>query len=162
MEQFIIGYDICPFARHIPAAQLKYHIDLSNELLHILENIQKECIALQQNQDVETSLLVYPEVNMDFLDFLDIFYACEQLLEDSGLDEEFQLVVFHPAFCYEGAEKNDPSNFTNRSPYPMIHILRVDSVSKAVDQHPNIAIISENNIKKLRGKPANFWENLRQ
>jgi len=82
-------------------------------------------------------------------------------MEDLSLNEEFQLVVFHPNFLFADGSKDDPANFTNRSPYPMIHILRSDSVSKAIDHHPNVENIPLENMEKLRTKSFEYWEKFR-
>jgi len=161
IKEFIIGYDICPFAKSIPKNQLKYIIEPTEDLLQILQNIKQECNNLETNHEIETSLIIYPNVSKDFELFLDDFYACEQLLEDLDLSDIFQLVVFHPKFVFDQSEPNDPANFTNRSPYPMIHILRESSVSKAVDHHPDIENVPLMNMKKLQTRSYEFWEKLR-
>ena len=160
VERFIIGLNICPFAQYIPEDQIKYNIDHSTELAHIFNNIQQEWQYLLRHQDIETTLMIYPDASSDFLDFLDDYYACEQRLEDLNLDSTFQLVAFHPQFLFDEATPEDPANFTNRSPYPMIHILRSDSVTKAVDNHPDIESIPVKNMEKLRKESAEYWEKI--
>ncbi len=161
IARFVIGLDICPFAKHVPSTKIRYTIFGKDELLQILENIQMEFQYLLSHKSIETSLIVYPEASQDFNLFLDTYYACEQFMEDLGLDEEFQLVVFHPHFVFDESKADDPANFSNRSPYPMIHILRVASVSKAVASHPDIASIPESNMEKLRMRSYAYWEKFR-
>jgi hypothetical protein len=158
VERFIIGLDICPFAQYIPEEQIKYREDQATDLATIFNNIQQEWQYLLSHRKVETSLIIYPNASADFLDFLDDYYACEQRLEDLGLDSTFQLVAFHPQFLFDASTPDDPANFTNRSPYPMIHILRSDSVTKAVDDHPDIESIPVKNMEKLRKESVEYWE----
>ena len=157
VERFIIGLDICPFAQYIPEDQIKYTIDQATELAHIFNNIQQEWQYLLSHPQTETSLVIYPNASSDFLNFLDDYYACEQRLEDLNLESTFQLVAFHPHFLFDEATPDDPANFTNRSPYPMIHILRSDSVSKAVDNHPDIESIPLKNMEMLRKESSAHW-----
>jgi len=157
VQRFIIGLDICPFAQYIPEDKIKYSVDQSTELAHIFNSIQQEWQSLISHKDIETTLVIYPNASTDFLDFLDDYYACEQRLEDLNLDSIFQLVAFHPQFLFDESTPDDPANFTNRSPYPMIHILRSDSVTKAVDNHPDIESIPQKNMEKLRKEGAEYW-----
>lgn len=157
IDQFIIAKDICPFAKHIPAGKLDLTVDESTALITNLEFLATKLDRLTYDLNIETSLLIYPNADPDFLNFLDLFYACDQLLEDLQLRDTFQLVAFHPAFRFDNAEENDAANYTNRSPYPMVHILRESTVSKAVDMHPDVDSIPNRNIKFLRQKPESYW-----
>ena len=160
IDQFIIGRNICPFAKHIPTGKLKLEVDNAADLLPILEKISLSFEELKLNSEIETTLIIYPNADKDFLVFLDQFYACDQLLEDLQLRDTFQLVSFHPAFCFDNADTDDAANYTNRSPFPMIHILRESSVTKAVDTHPDVNSIPERNMAYLRNKPSSYWEGM--
>lgn len=157
VDEFIIGENICPFAKHIPTEKLQLKVDSSNQLSTMLEFIAIEMLHLQQNLNIETSLVIYPNGDPDFLNFLDTFYACDQILEDLQLRSVFQLVCFHPKFCFDNAPEEDAANYTNRSPYPMIHILRESSVSKAVEGHPDVDSIPERNMEHLRKQAVSHW-----
>jgi len=160
IDKFIIGRSICPFAKHIPRGKLRLEIDSSSTLSTNLENLSIELERLKQNRDIETTLIIYPNADKDFLVFLDLYYACNQLIEDLDLIAEYQLVSFHPTFRFDNENPDDSAHFTNRSPYPMIHILRESSVTKAVDTHPDVDSIPERNMAYLRNKPSSYWEGM--
>lgn len=160
IDTFIIGENICPFAKHIPKEQIQLILDTSESMLGVLEQMSATWASLKANQGIETSLIVYPSASLDFEKFLDWYYACDQLLEDMDLRNHFQLVAFHPNFLFDNAEESDAANYTNRSPYPMIHILREDSVSKAVDNHPDVDNIPLRNMEHLRKKDGQHWKDM--
>lgn len=157
IDQFIIAKNICPFAKHIPTGKLDLEVDESIRLISNLETLATKLDRLNYDSSIETTLLIYPNADSDFLNFLDLFYACDQLVEDLQLRDTFQLVAFHPAFRFDNADENDAANYTNRSPYPMVHILRESSVSKAVDTHPDVDSIPDRNMKFLRRKSESYW-----
>lgn len=158
IDAFIIGENICPFAQHIPKKQVQLVLDSSDTMLAVLEQMSAVWATLKANRDIETSIVIYPLASQDFEEFLDWYYACDQLLEDMNMRDDFQLVAFHPEFVFDNAEVSDAANYTNRSPYPMIHILREDSVSKAVAGHPDVDSIPTRNMEHLRKKDVGYWE----
>ncbi len=160
IDTFIIGENICPFAKHIPREQIQLILDDSDTMLGVLEQMSKTWAELKTNRDIETSIIVYPSASQDFEEFLDWYYACDQLLEDVDLREYFQLVAFHPNFVFDNAKETDAANYTNRSPYPMIHILREDSVSKAIAGHPDMDSIPVRNMEHLRKKDEQYWKGM--
>ena len=162
IDTFIIGENICPFAQHIPKPRLKLVHDASDTMLSALENMHKEWQSLLSYKAIETSIIVYSRASQDFEEFLDWYYACDQLLEDTDLRDTFQLVAFHPKFVFDNAKANDAANYTNRSPYPMIHILRESSVTKAVSTHPNVDNIPARNMEHLRKRSTKYWEDIRK
>ncbi len=157
IDQFIIGENICPFAKHIPESKLHLEVDASDTMLGVLENMAAAWESLRSDSGIETSIIIYPNASNDFEEFLDWYYACDQLLEDTNLRNTFQLVAFHPHFVFDNAEMDDSANYSNRSPYPMIHILREASVSKAVDNHPDVDSIPTRNMEHLRKRDSKFW-----
>ena len=157
IDQFIIGENICPFAKHIPVGKLNLEVNTSDTMLGVLENMAMAWQSLVSDIGIETSIIVYPNASNDFEEFLDWYYACDQLLEDTNQRDTFQLVAFHPLFLFDNAEVDDAANYSNRSPYPMIHILRESSVSKAVDGHPDVDNIPLRNMEHLRKKDVIFW-----
>jgi hypothetical protein len=112
-----------------------------DELVHI----EKTPADLLSN-----SLLILPNGADDFDDFLDLVHMTETLIQDQGLTKAFQLAHFHPNYVFAGVEADDPSNYTNRSPYPMLHLLRVDEVAMAIEHHPDIHSVAPANIEKMR------------
>jgi hypothetical protein len=109
---------------------------------------------------VDTTLLIHPGVLQDFGDFNDFLGVAEAALEEMGLDGVLQIASFHPAFQFEGTRPQDMGNFTNRSPYPTLHLLREDSIDKAVEAFPDAADIYERNIDTLERLGPQGWRQL--
>lgn len=150
VEAFVIGLNLCPFAS---AAQRRRQLnivvadsDMEEDCLHQLAD---EADALADGDPQATTLLVLPDGFDDFDDYLDLLAMGEALLEDMGLDEQLQLASFHPEYQFEGTDFDDAENWTNRSPYPILHLLTDESVSRAVDSHPDPESIPDVNIDKL-------------
>jgi hypothetical protein len=115
-----------------------------------LENLIDECARLDENENIETTLLIYPKAFANFDEYLDFVEIAERLLEVEDYEGIYQLASFHPNYCFEGSNENDAANYTNRSPYPMLHLLREESLEKALETYPNPENIPENNIKLTR------------
>lgn len=152
ITQFVVKYNICPFAASV-MIQNKLHLSVheSNDFQSTLKAFWELMLKLEELRNTnkeETAILLIPGL-VDFDEYLDVFYAAEQMLYESDYFEKFQLASFHPDYQFEGSERSAISNYTNRSPYAMIHILAVDDVTKAVDAHPNVNRIPEDNIQKL-------------
>ncbi|MDT4290736.1 DUF1415 domain-containing protein [Methylomonas sp. MO1] len=159
LKTFVIEYNICPFARREQEKDsIRYQVVSSNSIEDSLEAVIAECVHLDSEPDTETTLLIFSEAFADFEDFLDLLAIAEQLLIDQGYEGIYQLASFHPDYCFAQTPTNDPSNYTNRSPYPMLHLIREDSIEKAVASHPdpegiperNIALTRELGLEKLR------------
>ncbi len=146
VQDVVVGLNLCPFAAG-PLGRGKVgwrSVDVASDAVMALLSLAEEV----KSGAFETALLVLPECS--FPQLLDIAAAAEDMLEQTGLDETFQLASFHPEYCFEGAWKDDPANATNQSPHPALHLLRVEDVSKAVDTHPDIASVPERNMALLR------------
>jgi uncharacterized protein len=159
LNTFVIAYNICPFARREQEKNsIRYQVVSSNSIEDSLEAVITECVHLDSEPDTETTLLIFTDAFADFEDFLDLLAIAEQLLIDQGYEGIYQLASFHPDYCFAQTPENDPSNYTNRSPYPMLHLIREDSIEKAVASHPdpdgipdqNIALTRELGLEKLR------------
>lgn len=159
LDTFVIAHNICPFARREQEnASIRYSVVNGNRIEECLEAVILECEHLDSHPDTETTLLILPQACADFADFLDLLSIAEQLLVDQGYEGEYQLASFHPDYCFAQTPENDPGNFTNRSPYPMLHLIREDSIEKAVASHPdpegipdrNIALMQEMGLDRLR------------
>ncbi|MFT4568889.1 MAG: hypothetical protein ACI9FN_003859 [Saprospiraceae bacterium] len=152
IEKFIIGMNICPFAESpFKASLIRYVLCSETDLIEVLSFIEKEIVIIDRStsDEIETSLIILPFVNLSFEKFIEFNNVVEDLLAYMGLIDKFQSVAFHPLFRYEGSEENDPSNYTNRSPYPMLHILRQKSIEAVADEEAGRQI-SEANHKKLQ------------
>ncbi len=152
IRDFVIQLSLCPFA-HIPFREdrIRYVVNFQSTPADLVEGFFQEGKFLLDHppQEVETSLLIFPNALSDFHSYLDFAYALEAQLPLLGWEGIIQLAQFHPLYCFDGVEEVDVSNFTNRSPFPMIHLLREDSVSKAIDQYPETSNIPLRNIELL-------------
>jgi hypothetical protein len=152
LEHFIIRFNICPFAkREFINQRIRYQLltgqDPEQHLLQIIE----ECQFLDKHADIETTLLIFPEDLHDFDMFLDFLELAEQLLQQQGFEGVYQLASFHPDYQFADSETEDPANYTNRSPYPMLHLIREASIEQALQHYPHDpASIPENNIQLTR------------
>jgi uncharacterized protein len=163
VERVVIGLNLCPFARAVQAkGQVHYRLCLADNTADLLTALEQELASLSAADPVEvdTALLVHPHVLGDFYDYNDFLSDADALLERMGLEGVLQIASFHPDYCFGDAEPNDPANFTNRSPYPMLHLLREASVTRAVDAFPDTASIYERNVATLRALAPDELERL--
>lgn len=148
---FVIEYNICPFARFVFENQsLCVHVSQAMNIENALEDLMSQVLVLNDNPKIETTLLVLPNFLDDFYDYLDFLALSEELLISEGYEGEYQLASFHPKYCFAGVERDDVTNYTNRSPYPMIHILREASIEKAITHFGNTDRIPDDNMNKMR------------
>lgn len=151
LTSFVIAYNICPFAhREHQNNSIRYQVSAAISLENALELLMMECALLDAKPDVATSLIIFAEGFADFDDYLDLVAIAEQLLSDRGYDGVYQLASFHPDYCFEGSDENDPANYTNRSPYPMLHIIRETSLTAALANYPDPETIPERNVQLTR------------
>jgi hypothetical protein len=148
IESIVIANNFCPFVRNVfQQDHIAYHIIDSNDMEECLFEVIQACKNLDSNPSIETSLLIYPQQFEDFGQFLDFAELAEQLLIDQAYEGIYQLATFHPEYCFAETLADDPANYTNRSPYPMLHLLREESISIAADNYPDIDKIPERNIE---------------
>lgn len=155
LEEFVLAYDLCPFAA-CPWRQGRVAaVDLVANDLDVLFKAaltQVQGFVDQEAGEVETVLLVLPRRLPDFEDFLDFVYALEAALADTGADALVQLAHFHPDYQFAETDYDDPGNRTNRSPYPVVQLLRVKSVARAVAAYPDVEGIPGRNVERMRGE----------
>ena len=151
VEEIVIGLNLCPFASlpfHNNA--IEYSVNTGSSTEQHLQQLA-DCFArLDDSTNIETSLLIYPDAYQAFDNYLDLLDIANQLLEDLHYTGSYQLASFHPDYRFAGSAENDASNFSNRSPCPMLHVIRESSLEKAIANYPNIEQVPENNIKKLQ------------
>jgi len=151
LKTVVIDLNFCPFAgREYERGSIDYVVLESSDTAGLLEALINNCIKLDQSSEIETSLLIIPNALNDFNDYLDFLAMANELLIQQGYEGVYQLASFHPDYLFEGVDADDASHYTNRSPYPMIHLLRETSLEKALAHYPNPESIPENNIKKTR------------
>lgn len=159
---FIIAHNICPFARREhERGSIRYQLangDIESQLATLID----ECMYLDSDPDTETTLLILDQNVDDFDDFLDFTGLAEQLLVDQGYEGIYQLASFHPLYCFADAPIDDAANYTNRSPFPMLHIIRESSIEAALKHWPNPENIPDRNIAFCRSVGVEKLEQLRQ
>lgn len=163
LENIVIGLDLCPFAR-IPFEEGRIRI-IESAVLEEEEQLavfldELENLNISDPQEISTTLIVLPKANPDFLLFNDFVGDLEAMLEEVELDDVFQLVVFHPEFIFEETDFSDKGNLVNRSPYPIIQILRSEEIFKAIKNPKEGEAISFNNYKKLHALSDEALESL--
>src|SRR5438067_5013313 len=133
IREVVIGCNFCPFAgRELKRGSIHYHVIHSNEHAFILISLSEEFNRLDTNTEIETTLIILPGLFPDFNKFLDLVALCQIFLNDQKKEGIYQIASFHPDYLFAGTTNNDPANFTNRSLYPMIHLLRESSITAAL------------------------------
>lgn len=153
LERVVIGLNLCPFAKAVHVKnQVRYVVCRATEPADVLDVLREELLGLVQAdpQLRDTTLLILPDAFVDFVDFNDFLYSAEKALRKLKLDGELQIASFHPQFQFADAEPDDIGNFTNRAPYPTLHLLREASIDKAVEAFPAAEQIYEKNIATLQ------------
>ncbi|WP_374569155.1 DUF1415 domain-containing protein [Ideonella sp.] len=163
LEKAVIGLNLCPFAKAVHTkGQVRYVVSAAVEPEALLQELQRELqhLAEVDPEQTDTTLLIHPQVLHDFLDFNDFLASADALLAEMGLEGELQVASFHPQFQFAGTEPDDISNYTNRSPYPTLHLLREASLDRAVEAFPDAESIYERNIETLERLGHEGWDAL--
>jgi hypothetical protein len=153
VEQVVIGLGLCPFAKEPwQAGRVAVRVSEARDVEALLVDlaVEAERLVASDAADLETTLLVHPFVLTDFGAYNDFLDLAEGLLRDRGHAGVLQIASFHPDYRFAGEPPSDPAHATNRSPWPMLHLLREASVSAAVDAHPDAAAIPARNVALLR------------
>ena len=163
LERAVIGLNLCPFAKAVHVkGQIRYVVSAATTPEALAEDLQRELefLAEASAERVDTTLLIHPQVFTDFNDFNDFLEVADGIVEELELDGILQVASFHPQFQFEGTAPDDITNYTNRAPYPMLHLLREDSVERAVAAFPDELTISETNIVTLEKLGSDGWKAL--
>jgi hypothetical protein len=163
LERAVIGLNLCPFAKAVHAkGQVRYVLSDTEDPRDLLAQLGEELVLLRDTpaEQIDTTLLIHPHVLQDFLDYNDFLEEADALVEQLGLDGELQVASFHPDYRFAGTEPDDITNYTNRAPWPTLHLLREDSVSRAVDAFPDPDAIVERNQDTLRKLGREGWQRL--
>jgi uncharacterized protein len=151
LSQFVIAHNICPFAkREFDQNKIYYSVAETANQTECLTTLIVECARLDTHPEISTLLLLLPRGFEDFQDYLDLLAYAEALLVDHGYEGVYQLASFHPAYYFEGVDPLDASNYTNRSPYPMLHILRESQLEATLINVADPEQIPERNIRYTR------------
>jgi len=150
VEQFIVELNLCPFAkREIVKNRIRYVVTDATTEERLLVALQAELEFLGDSTSIETTLLIHPYVLTDFYDYNQFLDIAEGLLVDMNLDGVFQIASFHPQYQFGDTNVEDAENYTNRSPYPILHLLREDSLEKAIADHADVDQIPFRNIELM-------------
>jgi hypothetical protein len=165
VDQVVIGLNLCPFAKAVQVKdQVRYVVSEATDEETLLDQLREEMnrLVATDPSEVDTTLLIHPWVLNDFIDFNDFLGLAEEALEDLGHEGVLQVASFHPRYQFEGTDPDDVSNATNRSPYPTLHLLREESVDRAVAAFPNAEAIFEKNIRTMEELGAEGWAELQE
>ena len=163
LEKAVIGLNLCPFAKAVHVKrQIRYVVSHAETEEALIEDLLHELqlLASADPGDIETTLLVHPNVLTDFLDYNDFLDIADAAVEELGLDGVLQVASFHPRYQFADSHPDDMGNFSNRAPYPTLHLLREDSVDKAVAAFPEADAIFETNIATLEKLGPAGWRAL--
>ncbi|MFI4962949.1 MAG: DUF1415 domain-containing protein [Legionellales bacterium] len=151
VRSFIIKYNLCPFAKgSVNKGRLRIQVYLDKKQAKALEALMDEVFFLDNNTEIETTLLVLGNGFNDFFTYLNFVDKAEELMKEQGYEGVYQLATFHPDYCFADTDIDDVSNYTNRSPYPMLHLLREDMLEKAIAAYGDTSKIPEHNIATLK------------
>lgn len=163
IERAVIGLNLCPFARAVYVRnQIRMVVSSARTEEQLLVELQTELFRLQDTppEQTDTTLLIHPEVLTQFEDFNEFLGPAEKALRLSGLAGEIQIASFHPQYRFAGTDPEDITNYTNRAPYPILHLLREASVSRAVNSVSDPGAIVEANLVTLRNLGHRGWQRL--
>lgn len=151
IRSFIIEYNLCPFAKGpVNKGALRIKVSESRKKAQALEELMLEILYLDQHPEIETSVLVFADYFKDFFAYLDFVDLAEQLIVAQDYEGVYQIATFHPEYYFDDVDPDDVTNFSNRSPYPMLHLLREDALEKAIASFGNTDVIPERNMATLR------------
>jgi hypothetical protein len=163
LTRAVVGLNLCPFAKAVMAkGQVRYVVTEHSEPEHVLKLLQTEMQTLvdADPDTLDTTLLIAPYLLPDFVDFNEFLFDCEAVLQAMDLEGVLQIADFHPNYQFAGTAPEDVENRTNQSPYPTLHLLREDSVTRAVQAFPDAALIYERNTALLRDMGTAGWQAL--
>lgn len=165
LERAVIGLNLCPFAKAVQRkGQVRYVVSDAQQPLQLHADLVRELELLRDTdpEAVDTTLLIHPFVLADFMDFNEFLEVADATVADLQLEGDIQVASFHPDFQFEGTAADDITNYTNRSPFPTLHLLREASIDRAVAAFPDAAAIFETNMETLEKLGHEGWRKLFQ
>ena len=149
VETVVVGLNLCPFAkRELVKNRVRFVVTNATSEGPLLVALEDELELLSNKASVETTLLIHPDVLQDFYTYNQFLNSADALLQQMKLEGVYQIASFHPDYQFGGTEQDDVENYTNRSPYPMLHLIREESLERAIASYPDVDNIPERN-KKL-------------
>ena len=164
LERAVIGLNLCPFAKAVHVKkQIRTVVSAATNTDALIESLIDELnfLAATNANEIDTTLLIHPDTLNDFLDYNDFLRIADHVLEELRLVGQIQIASLHPQYQFADTKFDDITNNTNRSPYPMLHLLRETSIEKAVAAFPDAAIIFEKNMATMEKLGKEGWEKLR-
>lgn len=162
INDVVVGCNFCPFAANVVKQQaIHYQVQNSGVADECLDAFAKEITRLDDDINIETSFLIFPNSFPIFDDYLDLVSEAEELLITKGYEGIYQVASFHPLYCFANSGEKDAANYTNRSVYPMLHLLREASIDKALEHYAHPENIPERNIGFAREKGLVYMKMLR-
>ena len=157
----IVKYNFCPFARkEVESERICYVTSDAQNIEDAVLQTLEQCQYLNEHEEVETTLVSFAQGFEHFDEFLELIDLANALLVAQGFEGTYQLAHFHPDYVFADAEEDDPANYTNRAPYPTLHIIREHSMALALEQYDDPESIPENNMRLARRKGVDFWHAL--
>jgi hypothetical protein len=161
LQDVVIGCNFCPFAfKVVKENRLRYVVAETSSSDEIIDLLLAECEHLDTHPETETTLLILPEAFPSFISYLSFVERTEKLLRKKKYEGTYQVASFHPLYCFAGSDEQDAANYTNRSPYPMLHLLREESIEDALRNFPSPENIPERNIRVAQEKGLAVMQNL--
>jgi hypothetical protein len=163
LERAVIGLNLCPFAKNVHVKnQIRYVVSAAQTPEELLRDLLSELEVLAEASPaaIDTTLLIHPHVLCDFLDYNDFLEVVDAALVEVDLDGELQVASMHPQYQFADTAPDDITNYTNRSPYPTLHLLREASIGQAVAAFPDAAQIFDKNIETMRRLGHEGWNEL--
>lgn len=160
IEKAVIGLNLCPFAKSVYVKnQVRIVVSDARHIDGFLEDLDRELdhLAEVDPEVTDTTLLIHPTLFPDFLDFNDVHQIADEAVAEHDLEGVIQIASFHPQYQFEGTEPDDITNYTNRAPYPTLHLIREASLDKAVEAFPEAETIYERNMETLRKLGLAGW-----
>jgi uncharacterized protein len=162
IKSVVIGCNFCPFAaKALLKESIRYVILDSENIEKIMASLTSELQFLDENDSIETTFIIFPNHFQDFEQYLDLVELAEDLNAEEEYEGIYQVASFHPDYCFAGADADDAANYTNRSVYPMLHLLREESITKALEHYQDPEGIPERNIAFSQEKGLKYMQMLR-
>ena len=162
IKSVVIGCNFCPFAaKPMMQKQIRYVVVEDATKENILKTMLDEFHFLDETPAIETTLLIIPSHYAEFTSYLALVSSAEKFLSRQGYDGIYQVASFHPEYCFAGADADDPANYTNRSPYPMLHLIREESITNALKHFKDPEGIPGRNVDYAREKGLAYMQLLR-
>ena len=151
VESFVVGLNLCPFAgRELRQERIRFVVTWSSTEAELLASLQSELECLDSDPAIETTLLIHPRVLQDFGDYNQFLETADDLLSAMDVDGIYQVASFHPHYQFAGTAVADVENYTNRSPYPLLHLLREQSLERSIASYPDTEQIPLRNIELMK------------